>query len=820
VVYDGILTLAQYQQVEGYLATKWGFRNLLPQSHPGITSVLYPLSSKPLIFPLGYYTQFSPTSIAGCQIWLDAADSTTLFSDSAGTTLASLNGPIQNWKDKSGNTNNCTQSTTSNAPTYSRIVNNLPSLYIPNSNIQLLSQNNISLTNTSPKTLITVLYVPNTTVTVSVHFGGTSPLQAFMNGIETSLIWCPAMFNTDNYISPVPTNCIGVPALIYSTYTGTQANGYANFTNTATTTVTLQTTATPLYIGKRQDGHVSAGGSVCEILIYNTSLSDTQKSQIESYLAQKWGLSSLLSNLSVPTTIPGCQMWLDGTDPLGTGVAPANSASVSTWYDKSGYSRNATPSSGRIAGTFSSASNCVYFGSSSVGYQTSYSANPTNETMFIVASINSPVNIYNNTIIGGQYGARSFGFGYAGGAGGTGYSSYLNNEIAWQNSGVTGPSPGVTALITGTVTSTTNVAVSLNGSNFTTGTVPSWYSSTTTYLGVDTTTTQYYYVGYVMEILFYNSVLSTSQRQQVEGYLAYKWGLQNSLPVTHPYYASKPNHLNNTTPVGTPALTAQVYGQVQRNSFPLFPTTGTNYTSSTNGIYTVLTFAYPGGTLVVNRSITATYLVVGGGGGGGNSGYAGGGGAGGAVYISTPTVLSPGSYTVTVGAGGALGTNGGNSVFNGTTGTGGGYGSAGGSGGNGGCGGGGEGTSGSGGGTGSQGYNGSAGYTQYVGGGGGGGMGQAGSTSRSNVGNGASYVNGYGGGNGITNSITGSSVYYAGGGGGGGGISVSGGGPGGLGGGGNGAGWYAATQGTNGLGGGGGAGAIGGHGTVIISYLL
>jgi len=261
-----------------------------------------------------------------------------------------------------------------------------------------------------------------------------------------------------------------------------------------------------------------------------------------------------------PSAIPGCVLWLDGADPAGTGILPANGATVSTWTDKSANGFNATVAPSRTAGTFSSAFNCVYFQSSTVGYQTSYSANPTNETMFIVANINSPANINNNTIIGGQLGARSFGVGYAGGGGGIGYSSYLNNEIAWQNSAVAGPSPGVTALLTGTVTSTTNVAVALNGSTFTTGTVPSWSSGTTTYLGVDTTTTAYYYVGYAMEIIFYNSVLNTTQRQQVEGYLAWKWGLQGNLPSNHPYKNAAPvgsGPTFNTSQITTIPLTIQ-----------------------------------------------------------------------------------------------------------------------------------------------------------------------------------------------------------------------------------------------------------------------
>jgi hypothetical protein len=41
--------------------------------------------------------------------------------------------------------------------------------------------------------------------------------------------------------------------------------------------------------------------------------------------------------------------------------------------------------------------------------------------------------------------------------------------------------------------------------------------------------------GNIGEIIVFNYDLSTLQRQQVEGYLAWKWGLQTKLPVNHPY---------------------------------------------------------------------------------------------------------------------------------------------------------------------------------------------------------------------------------------------------------------------------------------------
>ena len=43
-----------------------------------------------------------------------------------------------------------------------------------------------------------------------------------------------------------------------------------------------------------------------------------------------------------PRSIRNCSLWLDGNDPAGTGVQPANSSTVTIWVDKSGsgYSTN------------------------------------------------------------------------------------------------------------------------------------------------------------------------------------------------------------------------------------------------------------------------------------------------------------------------------------------------------------------------------------------------------------------------------------------------------------------------------------------------
>lgn len=49
-----------------------------------------------------------------------------------------------------------------------------------------------------------------------------------------------------------------------------------------------------------------------------------------------------------------------------------------------------------------------------------------------------------------------------------------------------------------------------------------------------------FYEGKIAEICVFNSVLTTGDRQKVEGYLAWKWGLQSQLPGGHPYASSPP----------------------------------------------------------------------------------------------------------------------------------------------------------------------------------------------------------------------------------------------------------------------------------------
>ncbi|NDG54211.1 MAG: hypothetical protein EBY39_14500 [Flavobacteriia bacterium] len=50
----------------------------------------------------------------------------------------------------------------------------------------------------------------------------------------------------------------------------------------------------------------------------------------------------------------------------------------------------------------------------------------------------------------------------------------------------------------------------------------------------------FHWIGDYAEIICYDELLSEQDRQKVEGYLAYKWGLQSALPAGHPYIEERP----------------------------------------------------------------------------------------------------------------------------------------------------------------------------------------------------------------------------------------------------------------------------------------
>jgi hypothetical protein len=502
IVFNRTLSSSDRESVELYLTSKWKI-------------------------PRGDLSRGPIASAPGCWLWLDGAD--PLGTDEApqsGTT-------ITKWVDKSGNGRSAT--TNSGNPSYESNALNGCSALVFSSTSLLVPEAELSPNNTLSTFVVFSTnennrggnndFLVTSTVSYStfdLSIDQLSGIFLLYNGTYTSLL----------------SNIANRPILLSIISDSSTVKVYKNG-NLLTSTSIGQTYPFSVVTGWSVGTNFS--GCLAEIVMFNSSLSTSQQQSIESYLAVKWGFASLpfIPSLSYPTLIPGCRMWLDGSDPNGDATKFANGEEVSSWFDKSGYGNNATPSSGRIAGTFSTASNCVYFQSSNVGYRTNYTATPQSETMFLVVNIKSPSSINNNTLIGGAVNARSIGIGWNGGINTT--CSYLRNEVAWEQSTPSQSfAAGDIALVTGQVSNSgSTLSIAVNGSSFSTGSGFGAFGSpaTTTYLGVDTSSTSYYYIGYVMEIIFYNSLLTLEQRQFVERYLTQKWG------ITKTFYEEIPGQI-------------------------------------------------------------------------------------------------------------------------------------------------------------------------------------------------------------------------------------------------------------------------------------
>jgi len=479
---------------------------------------------------------FDPRSVPGCQLWLDAADSSTI----TGTTS------VTSWADKSGNGRN---TTTTGTVSYAN-----SGVSITASNSYLTGSFGSPDYTGSTVTCFLIASISGSSGNVARLFSlgkvGTQDwdnLASITLGRGGGLLVRP--YRTVPTSSPPSIPAFDMRFLATWGQTSSLLFNSINGGALSTASLTGAFAINAYRIGNdllSDDANEQTIGVINEIIVYFSELTTAQRQQVEGYLAHKWGLVG--PSPTVPLSIPGCQLWLDGTDPAGTGTPPADGATVSTWVDKSGNGYNATAAPSRTVGTYSTSFRAVNFPNSTTGYITNYSAAPTNETMFVVFNNPSPSG-NNNIIIGGVSGARSLGAGYTNAGNGT--VGNLNTQVVWLAS--TGTyTAGTTVFTTSQFTPSSN-SVSLNGGTFSTGGAPGFTAGRVTYLGVDATNPVYYYIGYAMEILFYNSVLTTTQRQTIESYLAKKWsiGSASTISLTHPFYSVRP-HLRVFRPIDVP----------------------------------------------------------------------------------------------------------------------------------------------------------------------------------------------------------------------------------------------------------------------------
>ena len=497
IVYNRIVAKDEQQVVEGYLSWKWGIP--LPTTHPYYMAPPLP------------QTPFTPLQIAGCQLWLDGADTATI--DLSGTTVIA-------WADKSSAGNNA-------------------------AGVGGLTYANNTVVFDGSSGYFTTPYTANpVTETVFIVMKYATAGRAIIDG-------SPGQGNRGLYLYEY--DKIGL--------NGIQSGPLGNTTLTANTTFlygyTINTDTTMYYNGSADgngttpifggDGTTSIGaanasssasassflhGTIQEILIYNTPHSTADRQRVEGYLATKWGLQSSLpvnhpyylpppvSGPFTPLSITGCQLWLDSAD---AATVIIDGSTVTQWNDKSDLSNNATG-----FGNLTYSNGVVFDGSTS--YFTlpdgTLPYNDSSYTYFLVlnpATIDITNEIDVPIISGGvviadthtlttlfinQYGdhkcRQDWNYSAVGSATTLNVGQQNLVEMDYISGGLrrffmnfveTSDTPGVTRI----QGNTNNMIGNYNGSA--------------------------YYSGSISEIIVYNKVLGDSQRASVENYLTAKWNL-------------------------------------------------------------------------------------------------------------------------------------------------------------------------------------------------------------------------------------------------------------------------------------------------------
>lgn len=486
---------------------------------------------------------WTPAQLSGLALWLDAADPNTI----------TLNGStVSQWRDKSGNSRHANQATATSQPAYTTAgLNGRNVLTFDGTNDLFELASGILLDDNF--THVHSVLVRSTTGQNSVDVGRTTTPIGYGN-------W----WFTDNVLY---SNLRGSNFMLHggSIATGTFINGlvrnnsgtqaYRNGTAFGTPQGAAVTGNLTLNAIGRAQGSTAAvhNGIMAEVIVGRSNLSIEDRQKLEGYLAWKWGLQANLpithpyrwdgtlfgySRLWTPAEI-ATALWLDAAD---ASTITLNGSTVSQWRDKSGNARHVDQATAVKQPTYTLAAqnglnvlsfdgaNRSLFASSSVinipqPFSRFFAAQflvKNNQSILLDSdTANTQCVFYNgeagtNWVVANGIAPAFTSYTY-------GTRDFLNHQhfhiINGVDSywGIDGSSP------TGPVNGGPGGQAGIRIGNIRTEFAPN-----------------YAFNGRVFEIVLASGIISTTDRQRLEGYLAWKWGTVASLPSNHPFKNQPP----------------------------------------------------------------------------------------------------------------------------------------------------------------------------------------------------------------------------------------------------------------------------------------
>jgi hypothetical protein len=479
-------------------------------------------------------TGFDPRSISGLALWLDAADSSTLYTTDAGpvtavsapteisgcvlwmdgadnATITASGGLVSQWTDKSATAAVLTASGSARPTLSSTGFNSRQALVFNGTSTNMASVSPYTATNgLSAMTRIAVCQNVSGNSVVARVFNGGSDMFVNMNGSWRSAVDATSGTNFVNSASFSNSNTLpaGVYADVFSSATITQYGLGSAATVTVNGTIPATTgTGTPtLHVGSNIGVNFFWNGPIAEVIYFNRALTRAELSRVESYLAAKWGISGV----HAPATATN--------DPVGA------------WLDKSGNGRHATQATGTSRPTISAT---ALNGKKQLGLISQHLRGPS-------TAWNGSATIYWVGRTGqATAGAMVFHDGFTGDQSQAFHTGWLNTQGvgAYGNGWNAGNAPRAESpsawraadIVAGVTLSTTEAVARVNGAAVNTvaalaGTL-SQASAAQFYVGRDGDGTWTNLNGSLAEILIYQPALSASQRTRLERHLGAKWGI-------------------------------------------------------------------------------------------------------------------------------------------------------------------------------------------------------------------------------------------------------------------------------------------------------
>ena len=512
-----LLYPSEVQAVEGYLARKWAVQRFLPVSHPAF---LYQLTAN------NTYT-VQASSISTLCLWLDSSYTSTITTNQTGTNLV-------RWSDRMGQIASISQATTLYQPNYTTALG-------PNfCNVNYLDIGQLSSLVVASSFTMLFLERRQSTNTCNMILGGSNATtnNNLQVGYYNTSSFGFSFYNNDVtvQVSSFSNTQIEPPRIWSMTYDRQRKYLYMNggvVSSIQTTTQDLVSYTAPT-IGSNTATGTAYNGYLMEMLVYSPAATSTGLQLAEGYLAWKWGINSFLTSnhpwysvqpslpgsLYIPSAanLPNLLVWFDMSQLTGT-----NGATVASMSARIGsYTIQGSPT---LTTAQQNSLNVMTF---TTGQTALMQPTGTTSVAWSLISLTRHTGGGNSRFLQCDTG-DNYLLGYWNGQKNVVYmngwvtnSSGPSADTSWDINTIVFDSAGnCTFRNNGTVVATPSANTSgLRGMGFNRPNEPS--------------------NAQIGELYLFTSNISATYYTKVEGYIAWKWGLQANLNASHPYKTYAP----------------------------------------------------------------------------------------------------------------------------------------------------------------------------------------------------------------------------------------------------------------------------------------